>query len=121
MKLDLTRACPICPFRRDVPPGLGAWNPQDLLHAITVEPVLCFRTVRHEGQSLDDPALQACAGAALFLNATRERSEDPVTARYQDRLERSQAQEEVFRSNQAFIDHHNQLGKVPDEVKTEDE
>lgn len=114
MKTTLTRPCAHCPFRRASVPGwLGPWGSEQLLHALGREPFPCHCTVPLDRKTTyDDPALQACAGAAIFLNNKREKSRDPVTLRYQNKL-RSMTlavRALVFGSAKEFRSHH---GDVP--------
>ena len=109
MRTRLRRACRACPFRTDSGPGwLGPWNPRELLASIRHIAFACHRTITQHDQRTDDPALESCAGAAAFLNQRMTLARDPTLARHQRALREAgpQADNEVFTTDDAFIEHH---------------
>ena len=125
MKTRLRRPCRQCPFRTDAPPGwLGPWDAPTLLANIRQIGFPCHRTITAPDQALDDPALESCAGAALFLNARMTLARDPALARHQELLRKRAAPDthRVFTSDAEFIDHHcNGLAKLAERGKLLDD
>jgi len=116
VKFDLRKPCKQCPFRRTSARGwLGPWSPTDLLLSLKSTPFPCHLTIKEDNQSVDDPSLQGCAGAAIFLNQKIERSRCQETAQHQDLCKDDPVSKEaapgVFNWSQEFIDHHTMPAK----------
>ena len=116
MKYRLQRPCSECPFRTTSPSGwLGPWSPEELVIAVRNIPFPCHKTI---GQGDDvqmaheKERLEACAGAALFLNNSCTLSRDIGMAGYQRGLrnEAPPPNDEVFASTDAFLEHHGEEG-----------
>lgn len=107
MKLDLTKPCNACPFRRKSAPGwLGPWRPEEIIFALGREVFPCHKTIPHGEEIVlpEDDRLQGCAGAAIFLNNKCERSRHPQNAEHQAKVGMDKAK--VFSNSSEFINHH---------------
>ena len=102
---DLCQPCRECPFRKNSPPGwLGPFTPEGILDE-ALEGFVCHRT--HDAE-----VHQFCAGNAIFMNQLLKLSRDGAYATFQRSLKDADAEvvENVFASQQAFIEHHHSLG-----------
>lgn len=111
MNTDLRQPCGECPFRRKSAPGwLGPWKPNELLLLLGRGVFACHMTIpRNEKVEGDDPRLQACAGAVIFLNNKIERARNPEIAAHQDAMKASASPElcaSVFQWAHEFLEHH---------------
>lgn len=111
MNTDLLRPCGECPFRRVSARGwLGPWKPTELLFHLGRGEFACHRTIpRDEEVAADDPRLQACAGAAIFLNNKIEESRHPAVAAHQAKMRRIVSPalaSTVFQWSHEFLEHH---------------
>jgi hypothetical protein len=111
MNTDLLRPCGECPFRRVSARGwLGPWEPGELLFHLGRGEFACHRTIpRNEEIEADDPRLQACAGAAIFLNNKCEESRHPSVAAHQAKMRGIVSPElasTVFQWSHEFLAHH---------------
>lgn len=109
MQTNLTEPCSQCPFRRASAPGwLGPWEPTELLASLAVQAFPCHPTIKHDGQDVNDPTLEGCAGAAIFLNNKREKSRCGWTLVHQAAVEGvpDTVRASVFANRQEFVNHH---------------
>ena len=117
MRTDIAEPCAQCPFRKASAPGwLGPWEPKDLLASLAVQEFPCHPTIKEDGQDTDDPTLQGCTGAALFLNNSLEHSRCWLTMAHQiqvrdvpDDVKRS-----VFQTRKEFLEHHDRATCLPE-------
>ena len=119
MQTNFRNPCNECPFLKTSPAGyLGPWHPEDLLVSLANYPFACHQTIHNSTDDppiledpedqLSDPRLEACAGAAIFLNNKLEISRNLFTSAFQDQMETipQVVQDSVFRTRAEFIKHH---------------
>ena len=127
MQTNFRKPCNECPFLKTSPAGyLGPWHPEDLLAVLANYPFACHQTIHNSDDDppiledpqdeFSDPRLEACAGAAIFLNNKLEISRHRFTASYQRQMK--QVSENVlctvFRTRAEFIEHHGPRFSTPD-------
>ena len=122
MRFDLSEPCAQCPFRRASCPGwTGPWTPTELLEAIRERPFPCHPTIAHDDQRIEDDTLQSCAGAAIFLNNSRETCYTGWTQHHQTLLRDAPeaTRESVFGTQLELLAHHSRRpGSENQERKT---
>ncbi len=109
MRTDLHQPCIECPFRRQSAAGwLGPWQATEIIAFLNVNAFPCHRTIKNNGQSIEDGSLQGCAGAAQFLNNQCKLSRDQVTADHQRKIGKRGpgTHPDVFDWPVEFVQHH---------------
>lgn len=117
MKTDFKKPCNDCPFRKNAKAGwLADYNPYDLRTIVESGlPFPCHETIDADVDdvSFDDPRLedmQACAGAALYLNNRLCLSRDRSMAALQQKLKAEHnapnLHANVFPTAEAFEAYH---------------
>ena len=105
-------------MKTSLPGYLGPWHPEDLLISLANYPFGCHQTIHDStgdtthledpDDMFSDPRLEACAGAAIFLNNKFEISRLSFTRLFQDDMKTVSEiiKESVFRTRAEFIAHH---------------